>query len=151
MNALPQPCMTADELNAYLPEVFPQIVDKYADLEIVSVGPAAVTVALTTNESNLRPGNTVSGPTLFALADLGGYACALSHIGRQALTVTTNLNINFMRKAEAGRLVARCRILKLGKRLMVFDCDIQQPGGENGSIAHATGTYAIPPADFRQK
>ncbi|EFL90561.1 thioesterase superfamily protein [Ahrensia sp. R2A130] len=143
--------MTAEELNAYLPEVFPQIVDQYADLEIIDVGAGTVTVALTTNDANLRPGGTVSGPTLFALADLGGYACALSHIGRQALTVTTNLNINFMRKAEAGRLLGHCRILKLGKRLMVFDCDIRQADEESGSIAHATGTYAIPPADFRQK
>ena len=147
--------MTAEELNVYLPEVFPQIVDKYADLEILSISPGAVTVAMTTTDSNLRPGGTVSGPTLFALADLGGYACALSHIGRQALTVTPNLNINFMRKAEAGRLLAHCRILKLGKRLMVFDCDIRQAADgddtEGGSIAHATGTYAIPPADFGKK
>ncbi|MEN0041142.1 MAG: PaaI family thioesterase [Pseudomonadota bacterium] len=144
-----QPCMTAEELNAYLPEVFPQAYDQYADLEIVSIAPGAVSVALTTNDSNLRPGGTVSGPTLFTLADLGGYACALSHIGRQALTVTTNLNINFMRKAEAGRLVADCRILKLGKRLMVFDCEIHDPRDDGGSIAQASGTYAIPPADFR--
>jgi uncharacterized protein (TIGR00369 family) len=67
-------------------------------------------------------------------------------VGREALAVTTNLNINFMRKAEPGSLFAHCNILKLGKRLMVFDCTITA-GSSDDIIAHATGTYAIPPSN----
>ena len=58
--------------------------------------------------------------------------------------MTTNLNINFMRKAEAGPIEAVCRILKLGKSLMVFDADIVA-GEDRHMVAHATGTYSIPP------
>ena len=68
----------------------------------------------------------------------------LSHAGPDALSVTTNLNINFMRKAEAGPIDGHCRILKLGKSLMVFDIDIDA-GPDGQTIAHAVGTYSIPP------
>jgi len=68
----------------------------------------------------------------------------LSHAGPDALSVTTNLNINFMRKAEAGPVEGHCRILKLGRSLMVFDCDMVA-GPDNVTVAHATGTYSIPP------
>ncbi|MEL6505372.1 MAG: PaaI family thioesterase [Pseudomonadota bacterium] len=138
------PVLTAEELNAYIAEVYPQIMEQYPGYNVDLVAPNHVIVRMETDETHLRAGNTISGPTLFALADMGGYACVLSHIGRQALAVTTNLNINFMRKAEAGTLVADNRILKLGKRLMVFDTTITANGNAE-IIAHATGTYAIPP------
>ena len=95
-------------------------------------------------EKHLRPGNTVSGPALFTLADIGGYVCVLSHAGPDALSVTTNLNINFMRKAEPGPIDGHCRILKLGRSLMVFDVSMVA-GPECEVVAHATGTYSIPP------
>ncbi len=138
------PVLSADELNKFLLEVYPQIFDQYPGHEIIEVSPAKVVVRMDTDERHIRAGGTVSGPTLFSLADMGGYACVLSHVGREALAVTTNLNINFMRKAEPGPLFARCNILKLGKRLMVFDCTITS-GDNEDTIAHATGTYAIPP------
>ena len=93
-------------------------------LSVDSVFPGGCTVRLNADERHLRPGNTVSGPSLFTLADIGGYACVLSHAGPDALSVTTNLNINFMRKAGRGPVDGRCRILKLGRSLMVFDIDI---------------------------
>ncbi|SMH44843.1 PaaI family thioesterase [Mesorhizobium australicum] len=136
------PVMTADEINDYLNVVYPQLNDQYSDYVAIDVKPGECTVRLNANERHLRPGDTVSGPCLFTLADIGGYACVLSHIGREALAVTTNLNINFMRKATAGPVDGHCRILKLGKTLMVFDIDIVADGA---TVAHATGTYAIPP------
>jgi uncharacterized protein (TIGR00369 family) len=139
-----EPVMTAAELNTYIVEVYPQIIEQFPDLRVVSVEPGRVLVHLKTDQRHLRAGNTVSGPSLFSLADMGGYVCALSHIGHVALAVTTNLNINFMRKAEMGTLEAHCTILKLGKRLMVFEATICQ-AGEDDVIAHASGTYAIPP------
>ena len=103
-----------------------------------------VDVEVGRHRQSVRPGNTVSGPSLFTLADIGGYVCVLSHAGPDALSVTTNLNINFMRKAEAGPVDGICRILKLGKNLMVFDIDIVA-GEDRHLVAHATGTYSIPP------
>ena len=87
----------------------------------------------------------MSGPSLFTLADIGGYVCVLSHAGPDALSVTTNLTINFMRKAQIGPIDGHCRILKLGKSLMVFDIDAVAATQTGRPVAHATGTYAIPP------
>src|SRR5690606_40575000 len=112
--------------------------------EAIDIFPGGCTVRLNADESHLRPGGTVSGPALFALADVGGYVCVLSHAGPNALSVTTNLNINFVRKAEAGPIDVHCRILKLGRNLMVFDVDMVA-GPDRQTVAHATGTYSIPP------
>ena len=140
-----QPVMTCEDLNAYLNEVFPQLNGpEHRDYTVTAVGPGTATVQLMASDRHLRPGNTVSGPSLFTLADIGGYACVLSHIGREALAVTTNLNINFMRKAEAGLVEGHARIRKLGRSLMVFDIDIVA-GKDKHLVAHATGTYSIPP------
>ena len=136
--------MTAGEVNALLKSVYPQLNDEFRLLRAIDVFPGGCTVRLNADERHLRPGGTVSGPSLFTLADIGGYVCVLSHAGPDALSVTTNLNINFMRKAEAGPIDGHCRILKLGKSLMVFDIDIVA-GPDGQTVAHATGTYSIPP------
>ena len=139
-----KPLMDAEEVNAYLKKVYPQLNDDFADYFATDVFPGGCTVRLNATERHLRPGNTVSGPSLFTLADIGGYVCVLSHAGPDALSVTTNLNINFMRKAEAGPINGHCRILKLGRNLMVFEIDMVA-GPEGQTVAHATGTYSIPP------
>ena len=136
--------MTAGEVNELLARVFPQLNRQHRFYEAVEIFPGGCTVRLNADESHLRPGGTVSGPALFALADIGGYVCVLSHFGPNALSVTTNLNINFVRKAEAGPIDGHCRILKLGKNLMVFDIDMVA-GPDRQTVAHATGTYSIPP------
>ncbi|PSJ65694.1 PaaI family thioesterase [Kumtagia ephedrae] len=137
-----KPVMTTEDVNALLASAYPQLNRDYRFYEAVEVFPGGCTVRLNADERHLRPGNTVSGPSLFTLADIGGYVCVLSHAGPDALSVTTSLNINFMRKAPAGPVDGHCRILKLGKSLMVFDIDIVA-GGQ--TVAHATGTYSIPP------
>ena len=134
----------ADGLQAYLAEVYPEILVTYPGFRVAQVEAERTVVEIATDARHIRAGGTVSGPTLFALADMSGYACVLARIGRQALAVTTNLNINFMRKAEPGLLRAEGRILKLGKLLMTYDCTITSTVSP-GIIAHATGTYAIPP------
>lgn len=138
------PIMTAGEVNELLKSVYPQLNDKIDFYEAVDIFPGGCTVRLNADERHLRPGGTVSGPSLFTLADIGGYVCVLSHAGPDALSVTTNLNINFVRKAEAGPIDGHCRILKLGKALMVFEIDIVA-GPDGQTVAHATGTYSIPP------
>ncbi|RUU10251.1 PaaI family thioesterase [Mesorhizobium sp. M6A.T.Ca.TU.002.02.2.1] len=139
-----KPVLTAAEINALMATVYPQLNDQFTFYEAIDVFPGGCTVRLNADERHLRPGGTVSGPSLFTLADIGGYVCVLSHAGPDALSVTTNLNINFVRKAEAGPIDGHCRILKLGKSLMVFDIDIVA-GPDGQTVAHATGTYSIPP------
>lgn len=139
-----EPVMDAGQINAFLKQVYPQLNDDFAAYEAVEVFPGGCVVRLNADDRHLRPGNTISGPSLFTLADIGGYVCVLSHAGADALSVTTNLNINFMHKAEAGPVEGRCRILKLGRSLMVFDIEMTS-GADRHVVAHATGTYSIPP------
>jgi uncharacterized protein (TIGR00369 family) len=137
-----KPKLTAAEVNELMNTVYPQLNETFAAYEAIEVFPGGCTVRLNATDKHLRPGGTVSGPSLFTLADIGGYVCVLSHAGPDALSVTVNLDINFMRKAGAGPVDGHCRILKLGRSLMVFDIDIVA-GGQ--TVAHATGTYSIPP------
>ncbi|WP_067335343.1 PaaI family thioesterase [Stappia indica] len=136
--------MTVAELNAFLDREFPQIHVDGRIYEIEAVAPGEAVLSVKASEKHLRPGGTISGPTMMALADLAAYAVILAHIGPVALAVTTNLNMNFLRKPEPGDLVGTCRLLKLGKRLAVTECAITGRGGGD-IVAHATATYSIPP------
>lgn len=135
------PVMTIEDLRAFMKREFPQLGDAF---ELVSVDEGSATMRLHAGEQHLRPGGTVSGPSLFALADVAAYAAILAHIGPVALAVTTNLNINFLRKPSPGAVEAVARLLKLGKRLAVLDISLTDDA--NGElVAHATATYSIPP------
>ena len=139
-----KPLLTAGEVNELLAEIYPQLNGQYECYRAVQVFPGGCVVRLDASRRHLRPGGTVSGPSLFTLADIGGYVCVLSHAGANALSVTTGININFMRKTPAGPIDGHCRILKLGRTLMVFDIDMVA-GPDRETVAHATGTYSIPP------
>jgi uncharacterized protein (TIGR00369 family) len=139
-----KPVLTTVEVNELMNSVYPQLNEGYTAYEAIDVFPGGCTVRLNADQRHLRPGGTVSGPSLFTLADIGGYVCVLSHAGPDALSVTVNLDINFVRKAGAGPIDGHCRILKLGKSLMVFDIDIVA-GSDGHTVAYATGTYSIPP------
>ena len=145
-----EPAMTAEELNTFMGKVFPQLNRDRTDFEVTEVFPGGCTIRLNAAYEHLRPGDTVSGVALFTLADLGGYACVLSHAGPDALSVTTNISLNFMRKAGPGPVDGHCRILKLGRNLMVYDIEMVA-GPDNEIIAHATGTYSIPPKTHEVK
>ncbi len=135
--------MSAAEVSAFWDRHFPQI-QAGRDYRIVSVGPGEAVLRLDPDERHLRPGGTLSGPALFTLADVAAYAALLAHIGPEPLIVTTNLSINFMRRPAAEPVLGVCRILKLGKRLAVVEVTIRpENGGE--IVAHATGTYSVPP------
>jgi uncharacterized protein (TIGR00369 family) len=113
---------------------------------VESIGRSEARVRLPASASLLRPGGTIAGPAMMALADYALYVAVLSAIGPVELAVTTNLNVNFLRKPEPGDLVAQARLIKLGKRLAVGDVPIYTV--EHGHmVAHATGTYSIPPRD----
>ncbi len=137
-----QPRLTAEQVSAFIDEVFPQQVGVY---RVASVSPNAAVLTQAIDERHLRPGGTVSGPTMFALADCAFYVAVLAMIGREALTVTTTLTINFLRKPPAADLRAEARILKLGRLLATGDVTLFSEGVD-GPVAHATCTYAIPSA-----
>ncbi|MEL6479718.1 MAG: PaaI family thioesterase, partial [Pseudomonadota bacterium] len=129
-----------DALSAFLTEVFPQTSGTYA---ITELAPMRATMRYFITEQHLRPGGTVSGPTMFTLADLAFYAAVLAMIGREPLTVTTNLNINFLRKPAPGDLLGEARILKLGRTLATGDVTLRSLEDPQ-PVAHAQATYAIP-------
>lgn len=137
-----EPQMTAPELAAFLDEVFPQV---RGELIVEGVGPMTARLRMPVTERHLRPGGTVSGPSLFLLADCAYYAATLAMIGREALTVTTSLTINFLAKPPAADLVCEARILRLGRLLSVGEATIWSVARDDGPVAHATATYAIPP------
>ncbi|QQS12609.1 MAG: PaaI family thioesterase [Rhodospirillales bacterium] len=137
------PVMGPTELRAFLDEAFPQA--GHLDLRIEHVDDRTIRVRMPTGERHLRPGGTVSGPTLMWLADCATYLLILAQIGPVALAVTTNLNINFLRKPVPGDLVGEGRLMKLGKRLAVAEFTIFNDGDPD-AVAHVTCTYSIPPA-----
>ena len=131
--------MTVEELNDLIRREFPQ---SKAILETIS--PRRCRVRIPINSSHLRPGGTVSGPTMMSLADNAMYLALLAEIGPILLSVTTNLNIHFVRKPEADRdLLGECHIFKLGKKLAVGEVRIFSEGIDD-LVAHATCTYSIP-------
>ena len=134
--------MDADALQVFLQDVFEQVAGEFA---IDAVSESEITVRLKVQNKHLRPGGTVSGPSIFALADVSAYLATLSMIGPQALAVTTNCSIDFMRKPTAGvDLIAKARLLKLGKILSVTDVLVFSEGGD-APVARASLTYSIPP------
>jgi uncharacterized protein (TIGR00369 family) len=138
-----QPIMTVQELERFLDREFPQIHYGGRSYHVEAVGPLSARLRMDYHERHIRPGGTLSGPAMMALADLTLYVAILAHIGPVALAVTTNLSFNFLRKPERKGLVAECRLLKLGKRLAVGEVAMRSEG-EADVVCHATGTYSIP-------
>jgi uncharacterized protein (TIGR00369 family) len=134
--------MTLDDLRAFMRDHFQQVAEEF---EILDVSPMHLVLRALVDDKHLRPGGTVSGPTMFALADVAVYLAILAMIGPKALAVTTNCSIDFMRKPKAhANLRAEARLLKLGRVLAVGDVLIFSEG-EEAPVARAALTYSIPP------
>lgn len=136
--------MSASEIDALIANIFPQIHAGGQCLYVDDVTPGVAQVRLEPRDEHLRPGGTVSGPSLFSLVDVAAYVVVMGHIGPVALAVTTNCNINFLRKPEMRPLVCTASLIKLGKRLCVVEAGIRHVG-EDDLVAHATLTYSVPP------
>ena len=131
---------SAIELNAFLRQEFPQ-----NKSHVEAIQPMGATVRQRVDFDSLRPGGTVSGPVMMGLADVALYVAILGEIGIVPLAVTTSLSFNFMRKPVAERdLIGECRLMKLGRSLAVGEVNIYSEGDPQ-PVAHAVGTYAIPP------
>ncbi len=134
--------MDKNALGDFLKQAFPQVADQFA---IEAVGDRTARIRLLVGEQHLRPGGTVSGPSMFALADVSIYLAILAMIGPKALAVTTNCSIDFMRKPAAGcDLICEAKLLKLGRVLAVGDALIFSDG-QDDPVARASLTYSIPP------
>lgn len=134
--------MDVEALNELMRSEFSQVSN---DFVVQSVAPMEAIVRMPVSEKHLRPGGTISGPTMFALADVSMYMVVLAMIGPVTLAVTTNCSIDFMRKPTAGvDLLAQARIYKLGRSLAVGDVLIHSQGME-APVARASLTYALPP------
>ena len=134
--------VTKDEMMPFLEKVFPQVNGMFG---IDRLDEDMLVMRLFQNEQHLRPGGTVSGPAMFSLADVSAYVATMARIGKDALAVTTNCSIDFMRKPEAGKdVLAECRVLKLGKALSVCDVLLYSEGLSQ-PVARANLTYSIPP------
>jgi uncharacterized protein (TIGR00369 family) len=140
-----QPTMTREEVSAFLDREFPQIHYGGRTYFVEEVEPMGARVRMAYHERHIRPGGTLSGPSMMALADLALYAAILAQIGPVALAVTTSLSFNFLRKPAQGDLVGHCRLFKLGRMLAVGEVGIYADRSEE-MVCHATGTYAIPQA-----
>jgi len=132
--------VTKAQLIEFFDNEFPQ-----AEFVIEQLGDQSATIRKTINQAHLRPGGTVSGPVLMEMADAALYVTILSEMGLIALAVTTNLNINFLRKPSSQRdIIAKCRLIKTGKLLVIGEVSLYSDGNDE-PVAHAVGTYAIPP------
>tara|TARA_R110002012_G_scaffold249057_2_gene425862 strand:+ start:15605 stop:16099 length:495 start_codon:yes stop_codon:yes gene_type:complete len=103
------------------------------------------TLRLPFNERYLRPGNVVTGPAIFALADIALYAVAWLVVPKADLAVTTEATVHFLSGAKPGDLIAEAKILKAGRRLLIAECHIRSVV-DDSLCAHVIGTYAMPPA-----
>lgn len=139
-----KPVMSVAELDAFMDREFPEMRMGADTTRIEAVGPGFARLRLGFSEKNLRPGGTISGPAMMALADYAMYAAVLAHIGPVALAVTTSLHIDFMRRPEPADILAEARLMKLGRVLAVGAIGMTQ-AGLSGPVAHATCTYSIPP------
>lgn len=139
-----QTIMTPAEVEAFLTAEFPEANYHGKTFEVLEITKEGSKVRLFHHERHLRPGGTISGPSMMALTDISAYVSLLGNIGPVALAVTTSLNINFVRKPEAGDLIAVGEIIKLGRRLAVVDVRIYSDGSDD-IVAQASTTYSIPP------
>jgi uncharacterized protein (TIGR00369 family) len=123
------------------------VVDAFPDYDLPTVESLegdTLVLALTTSTRHTRPGGTLSGPTMMALADNAAWLVILGHIGPVLLAVTTSLHIDFLRKPDVTDLLARAKLIKLGSRLAVVDVDLYSRGSTD-LVAKASVTYSIPP------
>lgn len=140
--------MTAAEIETFIAEEFPQAHHGGKTHTIEEVRPLGAVVRMDYHERHLRPGGTLSGPSMMALADYAAYVAVLAQIGPVALAVTTNLSINFLRRPKPRPLIAECSVIKLGQRLAVTEVRLASEG-ERELVAHAVVTYALPPKSQR--
>ena len=128
-----------EDLKAYFEKIFFQ---KASRFEFLEIDDGHSLVKLSPKEEDLRPGETVSGPVMFEIADCAFYAAVLFK-DPDPRSVTVNCSMNFFRRPNVSDLFARAAILKFGQKLVVGEVTIYSGSLEN-SVAQAMMTYARP-------
>ena len=142
---MPEPALSVAQIDRLLLAEFPQGYFPGCGLAIESVAYGSCRVRRAYDEKFVRPGGTISGPTMVMLADFAMYVAVFSVAGAVPLAVTTSLTINFLRKPGAADLIGEARLLRAGKRLVVGEVTIHS-AGQAEPVAHVTATYSVPPA-----
>jgi uncharacterized protein (TIGR00369 family) len=136
------------DVSALIDQHFPQVQEGNGRVAIERLDAAEAVVRMTFDDRLIRPGGTISGPAMFKLADFGVYVAILGRLGAGGLqAVTTSMTINFLSRPQPADLIARIRLLKLGRRLAVAEVELYSDGSD-AMVAHATSTYAIPPSNL---
>jgi len=138
-----EPKLSREQLSELLPSHFPEFVHPASGITIEEVSYGACRIRQTFSPLMLRPGGTISGPTMMGLTDFTMYVALLSAIGWVPMVVTSQLNINFLRKPQQSDLIAAAKLMKLGQRLAFGEVAVRSAGADD-IVAHATLTYAIP-------
>lgn len=113
-------------------------------LRVEEVAPGRARIRLPFSKRMLRPGEVLSGPSLFTAADTAMYVAVLAHYGPELMAVTATTTINFLSKADPGDIIAEVRLLKRGRRLAVMDVELFSSAEPDVLVAHVTGSYAVP-------
>lgn len=133
--------LAKEQIISFLAKEFPQALEKTS---IVEITPKGAELLYRVDQSDLRPGQTVSGPTLMLVADFALYVAILGDLGLVAMAVTTNMTINFFRKPNGMQNIkAVCKLIKVGKTLVTGEVWLYSVGDDE-PVAHVIGTYAIP-------
>ncbi len=141
--------LTKEQVMALVDEHFPQVHEGNGRLSLDFLEPMIAHVRMARDPRSIRPGGTVSGPTMFKLADFSVYAVILAELGPEAIpAVTTSMTINFLSRPQPSDMIAHARLIKLGRRLAVAEVEIYSDGKPD-MLAHATSTYALPPEVVR--
>ncbi len=139
--------VSVDEMNRIMREEVPLAGNLGISFESIDDGRA--TARLPFRDDFLRPGGTVTGPAMMAMADVVMYGAVLSRIGIVKLAVTTNLNANFLRRPLPGDLLADGRLIKCGRRLAYGEVTVVSADAPDEPVCHVTCTYSIPPEEAR--
>ena len=148
MTDMVTPKLSAKELERLLEAEFPGMFNQEGGYGIDKVWHGGSRIRKYFSPRSLRPGGTIAGTTLMALADFAPYVAILASLGWVPLAVTTNLSINFLKKPAQRDLIAEARMIKFGKRLAVAEVSIRSDGDDD-LVAHATATYAIPASEVK--
>lgn len=136
-----EPIFSIAQVQEFLTREFPQVAEDYV---VTALGPMTAQIKMTPSARHLRPGGTISGPTMFSLADCGVYLAIIAHVGEEALAVTTSASIDFLRKPAAGvSLIADVTLLKIGRGLAIGDVALRSENAPE-LVARATLTYSRP-------
>ena len=132
--------VTVAEINAFLEREFPATSNRCE-----AVGKGWAIARLGQASTAIRPGDIISGTTVFGLCDEALWLACFTVIGIEPMTLTSEMSIRYLRPARGTELRARAELHDVGRRSLVgsivaWTDDVDKP------VAVAQGTYVRPRA-----